>query len=132
MYPQAEHSYQRPQPPSPRLNIHYGKVTFFPVAPYIFRTATRQEHWTSEVSSCSIGPFDASKPSQTTCYALIKAVSEDSRFTIHRAAREESSTIQWHVPGYWLVTSRHGPWAKLFEFGCFIMEIAVPSDGSDV
>lgn len=63
------------------------------------------------------------------CYALLKALAEDSRFTVRRTAQEESFAIDWHVPGYWLVTAHNGPWAQLFEFGCFIMEIAVSGSG---
>lgn len=35
-------------------------------------------------------------------------------------------TIDWHVPGYWILSSmRDLSWVKLFEFGCFVMEVAV-------
>lgn len=120
--------YHQPPRPPPRRFENPGQVSFFPIAPYVFSTTTHAKRWTREVASCSIGDFDVSRSSQTICYALLKALSEDSRFTIHRAAQKHFIAVDWHVPGYWALTSQSEPWVKLLEFGCFVMDIAVPND----
>lgn len=69
------------------------------------------------------------------CYALLKALSADSRFTIRRAAEDGGFDIKWNVPGYWLVTAQRGQpgaWVEVFEFGCFVMEAIVLETGSTV
>lgn len=117
---------RQPQDNSSRSLRNHHRVSFFPVAPYVIYPSTNAKRWTNNVACCVVGPFQRSKHSQTICSELIRALSEDPRFTIRATMHNAPFTIDWHVPGYWILSSMRDSWVKLFEFGCFVLEIAVP------
>lgn len=128
MYPQQRNESSSRQAQSPRTLNNHNQVSFFPVAPYVISTSTREKRWTSNVSSCIVKAFEISKPSEKLCSDLLQALSEDPRFTVRTTEHRGPLAIDWHVPGYWILSSLEDSWVKLFEFGCFVMEIDVPRD----
>lgn len=138
---QTHHYNQQDCRQSPPNHGEHAQVSFHPIRPYIFKAASNSEmRWASEISTCSLDTFYAADPpSPATCYALLQALSNDSRFTIRPSSKHVGKVfdVEWHVPGYWLVTAakfREGcvTWVQMLHFRNFVVEVVVLEERSIV